>query len=95
MAELVRQLLGCNQAGADDSFFDLGGHSLLAPRLMALIHAEFGVTPPISLLFDTATVAGIAAWVEAAIPRGTSEWRDDYGSETQTGACECREAKGN
>ncbi|WP_051499013.1 non-ribosomal peptide synthetase [Nocardia sp. BMG51109] len=71
LAELFSQLFGHNRVGADDSFFDLGGHSLLAARLLARIRAEFGVELAVRALFDTPTVSGLAALVEAAAVRNT------------------------
>lgn len=65
LAGLFGALFGCAEIGADDSFFELGGHSLLANRLIALIRAEFGVEIDVRAPFDTPTVAGLAAVVDA------------------------------
>jgi len=35
IADLVRRLLGLDEVGAEDDFFDLGGHSILAIKLLA------------------------------------------------------------
>ncbi|MFI5715578.1 amino acid adenylation domain-containing protein [Nocardia sp. NPDC051750] len=65
LAGLFGQLFGCAEVGADDSFFELGGHSLLANRLVLLLREEFGVEVDVRAPFDTPTVAGLAALVDA------------------------------
>ncbi|MFQ6398386.1 amino acid adenylation domain-containing protein [Nocardia sp. KC 131] len=69
LAELFGQIFGRAQIGADDSFFELGGHSLLATRLVVQIRTEFGVEIDVRAPFDTPTVAGLAALIEAAPSR--------------------------
>ncbi|WP_280383439.1 non-ribosomal peptide synthetase [Nocardia wallacei] len=72
VAELFGELLGRDAVGGDDSFFELGGHSLLAARLVAALRTEFGVELEAGLLFETATVSGLAALIESAAVHGAS-----------------------
>lgn len=54
------ELLGVDQVGVEDNFFDLGGHSLIAVRLFAKIQQAYGVDYPISVLFEAPTISACA-----------------------------------
>ncbi|HEY3572046.1 MAG TPA: amino acid adenylation domain-containing protein [Thermoanaerobaculia bacterium] len=66
IAGLMESLLGVSDLGVQDSFFELGGHSLLGTRLLTRIRDDMGVELPISALFESPTVAGLAAVVATA-----------------------------
>ena len=62
------ELLGVDDIGEDDNFFDLGGHSLIAIRLMARIHRELEVRLQLATLFDAPTVSALADLIRAEKP---------------------------
>ncbi len=66
VAALWREVLGLESVGAHDSFLDLGGDSLLATRLTARLREELGVELAMDRLFESPTVAGVAAAVVEA-----------------------------
>ena len=81
LVDLWQELLGINQVGVHDDFFDLGGHSLIAVRLFAKVKKMFSVDFPISVLFDAPTVEDIAALISDAMPELTDGdgATDDHG----------------
>jgi acyl carrier protein len=61
------------QVGIYDSFFDLGGHSLLATQFIALIRDRFKVDIPIRAVFESPTIADLAAMVPQTLAAEENE----------------------
>ncbi|HEY2737315.1 MAG TPA: amino acid adenylation domain-containing protein, partial [Thermoanaerobaculia bacterium] len=72
LAGIWAELLGLEQVGAADHFFDLGGHSLLATRVMSRLQSAFDVEMPLRDLFEAPILVDLAARVEAARQAGSS-----------------------
>jgi acyl carrier protein len=70
VAGIWTQLLGLDQVGAHDNFFEIGGHSLLATRLNSRIRDAFRLELPLRAIFESPTVAGLSQVVEEALARG-------------------------
>ena len=54
--KLWQQLLGMEQIGVEDDFYELGGQSLKAIRLVSLIYREFGIRVDLHELFKARSV---------------------------------------
>ncbi|MGH3432043.1 MAG: phosphopantetheine-binding protein, partial [Thermocrispum sp.] len=70
VARLFREVLGGDEIGVDDDFFDLGGNSLVAVQLIALIRKQEKVKLPMRSLFEEPTAGGVARLIEQARSSG-------------------------
>jgi pyochelin synthetase len=70
LATLWSKLLGVEQVGTEDDFFELGGDSILTTQLASLVRNTFKVTLPLNVIFEHPTLADLAARVEAARAAG-------------------------
>jgi acyl carrier protein len=70
IAAIWEEVLGLAPVGIHDNFFELGGHSLLATQVFTRLRASLQVELPMRTLFETATVAGLAALVETILWAG-------------------------
>jgi phthiocerol/phenolphthiocerol synthesis type-I polyketide synthase E len=61
VAAVWRELLGIDDLGAEDNFFDLGGNSLLGLRLVSRLKRELGREIAMVKLFEGPTVRAFAA----------------------------------
>src|SRR5206468_8078468 len=55
-----KEVLGIDEVGPDDNFFDLGGHSMLVAWVRANIQEEFGVDLEMVELFNYPTARALA-----------------------------------
>ncbi|MEW5986282.1 MAG: amino acid adenylation domain-containing protein [Chloroflexota bacterium] len=60
VVKIWERVLGIQPISVTDNFFELGAHSLLAVRLFAELGEAMGRTLPLTLLFQSPTVEGLA-----------------------------------
>ncbi|MFC9491727.1 phosphopantetheine-binding protein, partial [Streptomyces hydrogenans] len=80
LCALFAEVLKAPRVGVHDNFFDLGGHSLLATRLLNRVRTRFGASLSVATLFDSPTVAALAARLGGAAPRSRPKLRRRTGS---------------
>ncbi|MFD8495080.1 amino acid adenylation domain-containing protein [Amycolatopsis sp. NPDC059657] len=66
IADIWADVLGIEDIDVEKDFFELGGNSLLAFRVVPRMRAALGVKLPTRVLFDTRTVADLAAKVDTS-----------------------------
>jgi amino acid adenylation domain-containing protein len=67
VADVWKGVLGVEQVGAEDNFFNLGGHSLLAARVVTQVRKKCEVEISVRALFEQPTLREFAAVVDAAL----------------------------
>jgi len=67
LAEIWQSLLGIEQVGVHDNFFNLGGHSLLGTQLISRVHDTFNVDIPLRRLFEAPSVAALAEIISGLV----------------------------
>lgn len=65
IAEAWAEVLGLDEVGVTERFFDIGGHSLLATRLGRALTERFDLRVPLRVLFEAPTVREQAVALEA------------------------------
>jgi amino acid adenylation domain-containing protein/non-ribosomal peptide synthase protein (TIGR01720 family) len=71
LAGIWAAVLEREQVGPEENFFELGGQSLLATRVLGRVREVFGVEVPLRTLFESPTVAALAAAITAARGAGS------------------------
>ena len=68
IADVWRGVLGVEQIGVQDNFFNLGGHSLLAARVATQVRARCEMDLSVRALFEHPTLSGFAEHVDSLRP---------------------------
>ncbi len=68
LASIWRELLGLENVGRHDNFFDLGGYSLLVARLLTRIERDWDRRMGMAEFFQALTLSELAARIQRAAP---------------------------
>jgi len=65
LEQIWKEILEVARVGVHDNFFELGGHSLLATQVVSRIRKTLQVDLPLRAIFDSPTIAELAANIES------------------------------
>jgi short-subunit dehydrogenase involved in D-alanine esterification of teichoic acids len=77
LADILQELLGIEQVGIHDNFFQLGGNSLLGTQVVSRIRNLLQVDLPLRVLFDANTVYDLGLIVEDILLRELEELEEE------------------
>ncbi|WP_435113415.1 amino acid adenylation domain-containing protein, partial [Nocardiopsis synnemataformans] len=76
LAELWATLLGVEQVGIQDDFFDLGGHSLLVASMSTEVQERWGIALMLPTVFQNRTIEALAHVIDHSVDHGDEEEAD-------------------
>ncbi len=80
LADIWRGVLGLEQVGVEDNFFESGGHSLMATQVLSRVREAFQVELPLRRFFAAPVIAEQAAAIEAAMVEEIKNMSDGEGA---------------
>jgi amino acid adenylation domain-containing protein len=66
LVDIWQHVMGREQVGIHNNFFEMGGHSLMATQIVSRVRQVFKVELPLRSLFEYPTVADLAEQIELA-----------------------------
>jgi len=84
IAAVWREVLGLDEVGVHDNFFDIGGHSLLLFTVQIKLHEWFGHEVSLVDLFKCPTVHTLVEHINAKQIADTSEWQSASHAKTHS-----------
>jgi amino acid adenylation domain-containing protein len=73
LVRIWEEVLDVRPLGIDDNFFDVGGHSLAATMVVSRVIQQFQIDMPLKSLFQSPTIADMAAVVTAHLGKTLDE----------------------
>jgi acyl carrier protein len=73
IADIWQEVLGVEQVGLHDNFYDLGGHSLMGMQLLSRLREAFPLDISVSDFFDALTVEELAKRIEELLVKKVEE----------------------
>jgi amino acid adenylation domain-containing protein len=83
ITNIWEKVLGIDEIGVNDNFFEIGGNSLKAVQVVAQLRSTFNVELSTTSLFDRATVGALANVLKLAIRKGA--WEQKVATNRQRG----------
>ena len=77
LLDIVREVIGRDDVGVDDDFFQMGGHSLLGTQVVVRARDAFGVELTLFHLFEGRTVATLATTIEGLVMEKLASLSDE------------------
>ncbi|MDI6626237.1 MAG: amino acid adenylation domain-containing protein [Rhodococcus sp. (in: high G+C Gram-positive bacteria)] len=71
VAQVFADVLGVDEVGRDDDFFELGGNSLIATQVASRVGAALDATVPVRVVFDSSTVEAFAVAIGELVGGGS------------------------
>ena len=86
LAEIWSEVLKVPTVSVDDDFFALGGHSILAIQVMARVRETFECDVPVRHLFESPTIAQLAAKIEEKLLEDIQGLSDEEAERLSSGS---------
>jgi amino acid adenylation domain-containing protein len=67
IAAIWAAVLGLQQVGIEENFFEMGGHSLLTTQVISRIRQALAVEVPVRILFERPTISALAESIETIL----------------------------
>ena len=77
LAQIWCEVIGLDEIGVHDNFFDLGGHSVLVTQIVGRIRKLFDVNVGLRTVFERPTIAELAETIEALLVAEISQLSEE------------------